>query len=281
MRPASSGADTALLQCEYGALRDHKQAAQFGEAGDHVMDETVGGTAASAAAFAAVDERHHCNGGAARARGDAGIRLRLRRRGCHLHPRRAFGLRARGFPRALNVGVIEPFRVEQAGRRRQVLLALSDTAAARQSVQQKFVDARIEWREREPLIEIPEHRGVGCAFDHMLQQRGVDAAQPAALSGQPTVERRVAVDLEAFEEFALKERGERLQPIGRKGGDAGLRRAFDLDRIDENIADVEPDAIAAGRHAPAAGFVEHASDLTQTPAQLAARIVRNVPQQLA
>ncbi len=109
----------------------------------------------------------------------------------------------------------------------------------------------------------------------------MDAAQAAALRGQPAVERRTAVDLEALEKLALEKSGERLQPIGRKRLDVRLCRAFDLDHVDEAIAEVELNAIAAGSNPPSVGLVEDASDFTQTPAQLAARIVRNIPQQFA
>ena len=60
-----------------------------------------------------------------------------------------------------------------------------------------------------------------------------------------------------------------------------LGRAGDLDRIDEAVREVEPDGVAAGVDPPPAGLVDEAPDLAQAPAQLAARIVGHVPQQLA
>ena len=55
-----------------------------------------------------------------------------------------------------------------------------------------------------------------------------------------------------------------------------------LDRIDDTITEVERDRRLAMRdHALPAFFIQHAAELAQAPAQLAARIVRRVPQQIA
>ena len=60
-----------------------------------------------------------------------------------------------------------------------------------------------------------------------------------------------------------------------------LRRPGDLDRIDEAVREVEPDRVRLRIDPPPAGLVDEAPDLAEAPAKLAARIVRDVPQQLA
>ena len=54
-----------------------------------------------------------------------------------------------------------------------------------------------------------------------------------------------------------------------------------LQRIDGALAEVEPDHVGAGLDPPPARLVHDAPDLAQAPAQLPARVVRHVPQQLA
>jgi hypothetical protein len=58
------GADAALVQGEYRALRDDEQGAQLGKPRDDVVGERVGG-AATRDGVTPVDERHHRDGGAA------------------------------------------------------------------------------------------------------------------------------------------------------------------------------------------------------------------------
>ena len=115
----------------------------------------------------------------------------------------------------------------------------------------------------------------------VLQQRRVAAAEPAPLRREPAVESGVAIDLEAVEELALEEGAERPQSIGRQRLDALLRGAATSIGIDETIREIEPDAVP-GRIDPAPTRpVEDAPELAQAPAQLAARIVGHVPEQLA
>jgi hypothetical protein len=57
--------------------------------------------------------------------------------------------------------------------------------------------------------------------------------------------------------------------------------ARDFERVDETVAQVEPDRAAVGDDALAAFLVDEAANLGQAPAQFAARIVGGVPQQLA
>src|SRR3546814_3639543 len=72
-----------------------------------------------------------------------------------------------------------------------------------------------------------------------------------------------------------------LQSRRRERLDALLGCAGDLDRIDEAIRKSKLDGIGAGVDPGSAGLIDDASDFAQAPAQLAARIVRDVPQQFA
>ena len=162
-----------------------------------------------------------------------------------------------------------------------MLLALANAAAPRQRVQQRLVNTRVERSKLEPRLEIAEDLVVRNACGQVLQQRDVAAAKTAPLSDEPAVEDRVAVDLQPFEKVAGEQRGQRSQPLRSERLDALLGRAGDLDRIDEAVRQVEPDGVGGGVHPLPAGLVDDAPDLAETPAQLAARIVRDIPQQLA
>ena len=115
----------------------------------------------------------------------------------------------------------------------------------------------------------------------VLQQRRVAAAEPAPLRREPAVESGIAVDLQAVQELALEEGAERPQSIRRQRLDALLRGAGNLHGIDETVREIEPDAVPGGIDPAPTRPVEDAPELAQAPAQLAARIVGHVPQQLA
>ena len=83
-----------------------------------------------------------------------------------------------------------------------MLLAFANAAAPGERVQQELVDTLVERRELEPLLQISEHLVAGRGCGEMLQQGGVAAAKAAPLGGEPAVEARVAVDLQAFEKVA-------------------------------------------------------------------------------
>ena len=103
------------------------------------------------------------------------------------------------------------------------------------------------------------------------------AAEPPPLRGQPAVESRVAVDLQALEEVAVEQCGQRPQALRSERLDALLRSPGRPRRIDEAVREIEPDGVAAGLDPPPAGLVDDAPDLAEAPAQLAARIVRARP----
>ena len=52
-------------------------------------------------------------------------------------------------------------------------------------------------------------------------------------------------------------------------------------RVDPTPRQIQLNGVPAREHSPARAVVEQATDLAQTPAQFAARIVGNVPQQFA
>jgi hypothetical protein len=188
---------------------------------------------------------------------------------------------ARRPPRFADGRNVEPLRFEHASGSSQVLLALAETAAACQHMQHHLVHARIEGRELEPLLEICERFVVAEARDQMLEQRGPAGAQPPPLRDQPGIEGRAAVDLQALQEIAPKQVGERAQPFRRERVEPVLDRARNFRRIDETVREVEPDHVAIGIDTAAAGRVHDPPQLAQRPAQLAARIVGHVPQELA
>ena len=107
------------------------------------------------------------------------------------------------------------------------------------------------------------------------------AAESPALGREPPVEHRAAAHFETFQELAAEQRGQRAWPIRREPLDALVGRASDLDRVDEAVRQVEPDGVAARLDAPAAALVDEDPDLAEAPPELPARVVRNVPEELA
>ena len=161
-----------------------------------------------------------------------------------------------------------------------MLLALANPAVPGERIEQELVDALVERRELQPLLQIAERLVVRSVCYEALQQRGMRAAQAAPLRREPAGKRRAALDLQALEKVAGEQRGQRSQPLRRDRLDV-LRRPGDLDRIDEAVREVEPDGVRLRLDPLPARLVDEAPDLAEAPAQLAARIVGNVPQQLA
>jgi hypothetical protein len=212
----------------------------------------------------------------------------LARLGSALHGGGEGGSRAPGFgqaaflrpcraPCGANRRAIQAFVFEQPGGRGQVLLAFPDPAAPGESGQKDLVDALVERRKLQPLIEVRKRFLVGNVPGEMLQQGGVAAAESPSLRSEPTVENRAAGDLQALEEISGEQRSERPLPLWRERLYPLFDCAGDLDRIDEAIRQVEPDGIIAGMDAPAVLLVDEGPDLAQAPAKLAARIIGHVP----
>ena len=184
-------------------------------------------------------------------------------------------------PPVPNGSAVEALALEQPARRRQVLLSLPDSAAPGERVQESLVHAHVERRQLEPLLQMFEHLVAGRGRCEALQQDGVATAKAAPLRREPGVEARIAIELQAVEKFAAEQGRQRSQPIGRQRRESVLAGAGDLDRVDEAIRQVELDGVSAGVDPPPAGLVDDAPDLAEAPAKLAARIVRDVPQQFA
>ena len=163
-----------------------------------------------------------------------------------------------------------------------MLLALANSAAPGERIQQDLVHAPVKRSKLEPLLQIAKHLVVrGTLLDEVLQQSGVAAAESTPLRREPAIENRAASISQAVEKVSVEQRGEGLQPLRRERLDALLRCPGDLNGIDEAVGQVEPDGVAAGVDPSPTRLVEDAPDLAETPAKLAARIVGDVPQQFA
>ena len=120
-----------------------------------------------------------------------------------------------GPPPVPNGRAIEALVLEQPARRRQVLLSLPNSAAPSERVQESLVDAQVERRQLEPLLQMFEHLIAGRGRREALQQDGVATAKAAPLSREPGVEARIAIELQAVEKLAAEQRRQRSQPLGR------------------------------------------------------------------
>ena len=255
-------ADVALVQGEHGALRDHEQAAQLGEPGDHVVRERIGDAAAGGA-------RRRTGRRTASPRWRRGVRAAIddvgatavrcgasRRRGvracgasaCARAARHASRIGAQSRPSASNSRAVaarcsSPSRIRP--RRASAFSRISCTRRSNGASSSHF--------SRYPSASSSE-----TLRDEMLQHRSVAAAEPAALRDEPAVEARIAVDLQSFEQLAVEQRGQRAQPLGRQRRDALAGGTADLDRIDEAVREIEPDGVGLGIDAPPARLVEDA-----------------------
>src|SRR5262249_26754049 len=109
----------------------------------------------------------------------------------------------------------------------------------------------------------------------------IPGAQQPTLRAEPVGELRIAIRLEAVCELAGEERHELTERVRRNLLDARLHRARHFGDVDEAACEIQRYRIAFGYDARAVGVIQHASQLAQAPAQLATRIVRSVPEQLA
>src|SRR5690606_490471 len=144
----------------------------------------------------------------------------------------------------------------------------------------RFVGAPVEGRYREPLLETGERLFALDARRKMLEQCRAAAAKAPALRREPTREGRAALDLEPLEEVAFEKRAERAKLLRCERREACLDRGGDLHRVDEGAAALEPDRVLAALEARRLS-VDDLAQLAQAPAQLPARVVGRVPQELA
>src|SRR6202171_6218325 len=115
----------------------------------------------------------------------------------------------------------------------------------------------------------------------MLEQCGVATAESAALSDQPAVEGRIAINLEAIEKISGKKCSKRSQPLRGDCLNAHLSSPADFGGIDEAVSQVEPDGVGLCIDPALARPVKNAPGLAKAPAQFPPRIVRDIPQQFA
>ncbi|HEX6010936.1 MAG TPA: hypothetical protein VFY87_03850 [Geminicoccaceae bacterium] len=161
-----------------------------------------------------------------------------------------------------------------------MLLPFPDPAAPGERVQKESMGARLERGQLQPLLQEPRNLVVRNLSDELLEQRGVKIAEPPPLGGKPSVEGRVPGDLQAVEEVTDEQGSQSPQPLRGEHPDLS-DHAGDLDRVDEAVREVEPDGFRPGVDPSPPGLVEKAAELTEAPAELAPRVVGDVPEQVA
>ncbi len=162
-----------------------------------------------------------------------------------------------------------------------MLLAVTDAAAPGERIEKRLVDAPVERRQLQPRLQMRKDLVAGQAANEMLQDRRVAAAEATPLRQEPALEHRAAGNLQPVDEVAGEQPGQRSQPLHGKRPEPFLGRARHLDGIDEAVREVEPDGVGTRIHPATAGLIDDAPELAEAPAELAARIVGHVPQQLA
>ena len=123
------------------------------------------------------------------------------------HDRNRCSLRSRRPPRAMQRARVQSFVFELASCGGQMFFGLAHAAAARQRGQQLLVNARIERRHLQPLLQVSQRLFVRRTRNELFEQRRSASAQTAPLSGEPGVEQRAAIDVEPFEKVTGEQLG--------------------------------------------------------------------------
>src|SRR5690348_7159112 len=110
----------------------------------------------------------------------------------------------------------------------------------------------------------------------MADRRGA-CVETLALLVEPGIELRAAVDGEIFEQGAGAKRRERAEIVGREA----VEIRDETQHVDVAAVEIEGDAVLRRVDAVAAGGVQDLAQLGEAPAQLAARVVGDVPEQVA
>ncbi len=161
-----------------------------------------------------------------------------------------------------------------------MILRLAHAARSQQRIQQQLVRAHIEGRELEPLLEIAEGiaRLVRCELDEAFEHGDVELAELPSLRAEPALEFRIAIDGQAFGEIAGELRFQRAQGVGIELLHALTHRATESQRVDITTGEIELERVTASDDAAAVAGIQNTSQFAQRPAQLAARIIGNIPQ---
>jgi hypothetical protein len=160
-------------------------------------------------------------------------------------------------------------------------LALGDSSLGAQHGEHHLVRTGIVWRNLQPPFQVGDRILLRGTLDDLFQQGDVPGAELAPLGAEPGAESRTAIHFQSFKEFPLEQREQRLLLGRREQVAAPAHRADDFHRIDPAVAHVDPDRVRGRLDPAAAGLVDEAPDLAEAPAQLATRIVRNIPEQIA
>ena len=114
-----------------------------------------------------------------------------------------------------------------------------------------------------------------------LEQQLPPLTKTVPLACQPVVEQWSPVDGEAFEKVATEQCSERLKILRRPAGQRRLRVARKRDGIDVERTGVDPDPLTVGDEPGRCGPVDQWPQLGKAPAQLAFRVIGDIPKQLA
>ena len=184
-------------------------------------------------------------------------------------------------PGRANRRAFEAFAFEDIDGRGQVGFGLSNLAPSRERLEETLVRPLIERRELEPCVEVQERLVVGAAHDQLLEHCRAAAAKPTTLCRQPGGKHGAAVNRQTLEEFPVEQCRERCEWLRRQRLDPGLSGPQNVEHVHPAVRQIELNRVPTREHWPARIVVEQATDLAQAPSQFAARIVGDVPQQLA
>jgi hypothetical protein len=153
-----------------------------------------------------------------------------------------------------------------------VCLRIADAAGVDEGAQHRVVRAAIERCEREPGVEVDELvLGRGRACGDRRDRRDALGQDALPLCVDPAGKLRAAVG-RVVEELAGAEH------LARRGREVG---AGQREHVDRATLDGDRHPLAIDEDPPPFALVEQATQLAEAPAQLGARVVRLVPEQVA
>ena len=164
-----------------------------------------------------------------------------------------------------------------------LLLGLALTAGRVQQPNQDSPRRLVVWRQAHQVAGMGQSlwRFFFQSAYQLSEQRDAVANRALAFRYAPPVKVVKIRELHAFQEVAAEASRRVLQGLDRCAVEAVGHQLPEPDNIDRDVADVDSDHRAIGYDAPAALVVDQSAQLGQAPAQRAARVVGDFPQQLA
>ena len=165
------------------------------------------------------------------------------------------------------------------GRRLQMGLAFGDAPTGRKRGKQIPMRRYVTGQQVEPLANVGKRLIVlGQERDDPRQDVRMKSLESLTLPDKPGFEQGNAIGLETLEELALELRRQLFEEIEVAARSRRRDARRDPQRVDLDGGRIDGHPIVFGLHALVRRVAEQPADFGEAPAQLAARIVGDVPE---